>query len=452
MLACALILSLAQTSPAEELPLERFRARFERLGDPFESLDAAELKALEAELGALFELPPPWSFDVDPPTAAARHLGAPRLDTTADCEFLCAHLVAPRNVRLRFATTLDAHYVSVSSVSFTDADGRTPCSRHLFATRKNFFAIDALPTVLGAVERELSALPLDGFEIAHVELESARPVGASPSVRCSLSARSTTGASFEFRVYAALALPSNAGRPADFKFLGQLERGDSVIGEVVPAPSLQSALARALAARETLRDLPWNVQVHTAPNGDSAWVDFAHRDKPLDDAPPPVHFLAELSLDAREDAPEAHRWSIGGVPLHPDALRRLLHELDRAQVSGEDEIVLVAACSELRRIDAIVRTSRRRAPLALPARAFRLVLDPGGALASFDTVAVTTLTRAERGERLRWDFELADGARLEARVHRPVMCGVGADLRTYGTLDGRALAVVGGAIETRYFR
>mgnify|MGYP001351137433 CR=1 FL=1 len=450
MLALLLALTAVQASHEEDLPLERFRARLERLGDKSAPLDETELELLEADFGAAFELPAPWSFDFDPPFDSARRLGAPGLATTRGCEFVCAHLVAPRNVRLRFSTTLDAGYVSVSSVSFIDADGRTECSRLQFASQKNFFATSALPIVLSTFERELSALPLDGFEIAYVELESAQPVGASPSVRCSLAARSTTAsASFECSLYATLALPSNAGHPTDFKFLGQLGRGDSVIGEVVPAPSLQSALARARAAHDTLRDLPWKVRALASPDGDAAIVALTHRGGLPEGAP--FGFRAELSLETPEGAPEACRWSIGGVPLNSDALRRLLHELDRASIAGEDEIVLVAACAELRRVEAIVRASKRE-PRALPARAFRLVLEPGGALASFDTVAVTALARVERGEHFRWDFELADGARLEARVRRPVMCAVGEDLRTYGTLDGRALAVVGGAIETRYLR
>jgi hypothetical protein len=443
-----LALVLAQAPPADELALERFRARLERLGDASAPLSQGELETLGSEFAEHFQLPPPWRFDFDPPAEAARAHGAPRVERSSERWIASAHIVAPGNLRLRFSTTLDASSLMLSSVAFIGPDGRTEFSREQFSSRAGFFPLHAFGAVLHTLECEIAALPLDGMSLAGVNLEMAQPLGAHPSVRCGLWAHSTTpGSAFEFHVYASLALPPEAAHPVEFAFLGTRTWGNSTIGEVAPAPSLRTAVEDALAARDGLLGLPtWGANARPAWDGDSNDVHLSRSGERS------FVFRGELRVERAENAAAVRRWSIGGLDVDESAFRRLLGELDRAREAGEGEILLVAACAELRRVDAIARPNAKRELLTPRARALRLELDPRGAPVSFEWVDVSLLKHAEYNGRDHWTFELANGARLKVDVRGEVMCAVGEDLRTYATLDGHPLAVVGGAVETTYSR
>jgi hypothetical protein len=447
-MSLVLALVLAQAPLADELPLERFRVRLERLGDASAPLSQGELETLESELGEHFQLPPPWRFDFDPPADAARAHGAPKVERSSERWIANAHVVAPGNLRLRFCTTLDASFLMLSSVAFIGPDGRTEFSREQYGSRAGFFPLHAFGTVLHTLECEIAALPLDGMSLAHVNLEMAQPLGASPRVRCGLWAQSTApGSAFEFHVYASLALPPEAAHPAEFAFRGTRTWGNSTIGEVAPAPSLRTAVEDALAARDGLSGLPtWSASARTSWDGASNDVYLSRSGEKS------FVFRGELRVERAENAAAVRRWSIAGLDVDESAFRRLLGELDRAREAGEGEVLLVAACAELRRVEAIVRPNAKRERLAPLARALRLELDSLGAPVSFEWVDVALLKHAEYNGRHHWTFELADGARLKVDVRGEVMCAVGEDLRTYATLDGRPLAVVGGAVETTYRR
>jgi hypothetical protein len=446
--------SLGAQAPSPDVGIFRHREALTELTfrdterRPVVSDELVDLIEREIEVG--IGVPKNWRVELRRTDADGTREVRARLTQRDDAEILNAHLVGAAGRELGLAVSLDLCWVGLSGVVLLDERGATRFSREQTSSRADWFPLRSLPILLASLESELArGLPADCV-VETVGLESAQPVGESPSVCAQVSFKDEATARSAYGARGVLRLPSTAAHPAGFAFTGSERGGDSVIGPVNDTTTFRDSLDHVLEIHDALAICTaWDVKVFPDAGLGGFWMRLSDR------RPPPTSRY-RLVIDARAASPEPGgsdpRFALGGVELSPRGLQAVLDALASEYDSACTAPLMVYGCRELREVHAIFCDVPLYGRCSGRAPALRLRIDEDSdSVRSVARLAVNSAHQVLASAYDQWTVEFADGCLTELWLPTPVMCSVG-DLRMpHGTFGGHEIGIAGGLVQTRVF-
>jgi hypothetical protein len=453
LLAATLVSScspcFAQESKSSTTPdLSRHRDALGRLHhvglDGSHVIPEKDVSLMATEIEQALRIPPTWRV-------LLRHAGNQDSSPTrlhAENGMLWTTLVDRSGREIAIRLMLDAQWVIVGSVLFIGPDGTSEFTRAQFRERTGFFPLHALPIVLDRLWMELEALPLSEANLRHVGLESGEPLGASPSVRCTLSFKDKTpSVRTEIELNGVIPLPAAAAHDPAFRFAGSQGVGDSVIGPVTSTKSLDRVFREARAMGRAIQsEGEWSAHIfHNNGSGSFVTLVLDQRDIGMEDRYSDFHVESSGFVDESEELSA----SIAGVPLTALGLRLFLTSVGAAYDPATQDIFLVLGSADRHEIDVIFTSKQDRPPTVHGASSLHLVFDAAGSkIDQVKGVVVREILRKNDPARSHWTCRFGDQRVAEVSIHKPVMCAVGVDLTSRARIGDLEYRVAGGIAET----